>query len=91
MQRLHDWPLDRLSLDWKNGDLVLTLDTASLVCRGVTAITIPRSHPWGPSVYINELRGPTDTPDRLKSIELEMQSGDVIKVTAQAFEIPPEE
>jgi hypothetical protein len=51
----------------------------SIRWEGVTDIAIPRGQPWGPSVSINAA-----TADG-KIYQLEMQSGDCIKVTAERF------
>ena len=44
-----------------------------------------RSHPWGPSVSINEVRGPIQN-DASYRLEIEMQSGDTLILEAREFE-----
>jgi hypothetical protein len=85
---LHDASLESLSLHWGSGALELRLTTASGPCSirafDVTRLTVPRGHPWGPSVSVNEVRGPRTVGERAL-LEVEMQSGDVLEVEALRF------
>jgi hypothetical protein len=60
----------------------------SLQAEGVSHLEVPRLNPWGPSVSVNEVRGPTTNANESQAIEIEMQSGDVIKITAKSFAFP---
>jgi hypothetical protein len=41
--------------------------------------------PWGFSVSINEVRGPVATGDDFSVLEIELQSGDLIRIEAASF------
>jgi hypothetical protein len=43
----------------------------------------------GPSISINAVRGPLGKPSQdTTTLAIEMQSGDVIEITARSFDIP---
>ena len=92
---LHDTTLLELRTLWDSGDLTLTLRAGSesapnLQIRGLAARLVewPRRHPWGSSVSINEVRGPTRTADgEAWRLEIEMQSGDAIVLEARQFQL----
>ena len=46
-----------------------------------------RQPPWGFSVSINEVRGPAAAGDDASVLEIEMQSGDLIRIEAVAFSL----
>jgi hypothetical protein len=85
---LHDATLEEISFDWSNGVVELRLRAAAGPCVvrgvGVTKLSAPRAHPWGPSSSVNELRGPRTVGERA-FLEIEMQSGDVIEIEALRF------
>jgi hypothetical protein len=90
---MHDWTLLSISLDWENGATVLSFrrngpQLVSVRAEGVSNLVIPRLNEWGPSVSVNELRGPEKDPAGQQTLEIEMQSGDVIKITAMSFTFP---
>ena len=90
---MHDWTLLSISLEWENGATVLSfrrngLQLVSVRAEGVSKLVIPRMNEWGPSVSVNELRGPTKDPPGPQTLEIEMQSGDVIKITGTSFIFP---
>lgn len=59
-----------------------------LRARSVRSLDCPRREGWGPSCSVNEVRGPFVSDGTLtKYIEIEMQSGDVIVIAAEAFSI----
>lgn len=86
---LHDATLRRIDLDWERGLCELHLSVWSdeagtsvarvLSFHKTTNIHIPRQDPWGPSVSIN-LASQSNT-----DFQIEMQSGDVISISAEAF------
>ncbi len=91
--QLHDATLVGLEFRWEDGDMIVRLRTGLAACpqaqihglRG-KRIDCPRLHPWGPSVSVNELRGPSPLPDGPgQRLEIEMQSGDVLVLDAEAF------
>ena len=84
---MHDWILERVQIAWGEGKVVLELvDTGSaartIEFTGVTHFEMPRTHPWGPSESINRVRGMVTTPSLGDSVEIEMQSGDIITINA---------
>jgi hypothetical protein len=85
---LHDATLEKVSIDWATGQAEVRLKTAAgprfLRAFGTTGLVCPRRHPWGPSESVNEVRGPRKLEDRL-TLEIEMQSGDVIEIEAASF------
>lgn len=93
MRALHDWALEELSLDWKSGELILKVSGYErinrIMCQGLRHLDMPRENPWGPSVFINECRGPMSVDGEAK-LEIEMQSGDVIVISAAKILLPQE-
>jgi hypothetical protein len=88
--KLLDMSLVRIAVEWKAGLCTADIDGAvkpavsgaQLRWIGVTEVDIPRGFPWGPSISINEARGPVDG-----RYEVEMQSGDTIVVRAVSCEV----
>jgi hypothetical protein len=92
---LHDGTLTKLEVIWESGAATLYVQTGSnaLQSARIKALELrrldcPRCQPWGLSVSINAVRGPTMTDDgTAKRLEVEMQSGDVIVLEAAEFEL----
>ncbi len=89
---LHDAVLQRLSVDWSAGTLEVELllrggGPASIVAEGVIMFRCPKREPWGRSIHINDARGPGPiyAEAHILSLELEMQSGDLIEVEAKSI------
>ena len=85
LPRLHDATLENIRLDWKAGTILLNLQVGSaaydvgiIKAEGVTDLICPRLMPWGPSNSVNSISA-KDIPGG-KLIEVEMQSGDLIKI-----------
>jgi hypothetical protein len=88
---LHDALLDRIVIDWDARSCLLHLraflDTAGdaqpcIICfRETTGVTAPHQAPWGESVHVNRLWAEVGT------FFIEMQSGDVIRIDAEAVEL----
>ena len=57
-----------------------------LKVSNVTALHCPHENPWGPSVSVNEVRGPIEECDEAARLEIEVQSGDTIIIKGSAFE-----
>jgi hypothetical protein len=92
---MHDWTLLSISFDWGTGNAVLTFrrsgsELVSVQAEGVSNLQVPRMNEWGKSVSVNEVRGPSKDVGGLQTLEIEMQSGDVIKITALSFIFPSE-
>ncbi len=87
---MHDWTLHSISMDWESGSAICSLagpkGTASIVAKDVAELRVPRNLPWGRSVSVNQVTGPTRRDDGLFLLSIEMQSGDTIEVAARAFE-----
>lgn len=90
--KLHDATLVRVVLLWDEEaevELEFRVDgfkSVVLKTSGVTNLTCPHENPWGPSVSVNEVRGPVEVRCGLHRMEIEMQSGDTIVVEAKTFE-----
>lgn len=79
----HDATLVSVYLSWAEGRCTMAVSTTydgdgELVFENVNGVSIPRHHPWGPSVSINSF-----TRCGVNLFEMELQSGDVIKIEAR--------
>jgi hypothetical protein len=95
MKLMHDSVLLSVEFEWKSAQLKLLFDTypagmVALTAEGVTDIRIPRENPWGPSVHVNEVRKVPARSREPRKLEIEMQSGDTISITAASFGLPPQ-
>ena len=93
MTLMHDWVLRSIAFDWKAGRVTILFDTyqkgtVSLTAEGVVDVYIPSKKPWGPSVHVNEVRELRAGASKRRKLEIEMQSGDVISITARSFVLP---
>lgn len=93
--KLHDATLVSVQLDWATGTTVLALRTGlpeaptiAVTAEGTTQLRCPRKWPWGESVSISEIRGPT-AHENGSRLEIEMQSGDVLEVEARSMMCTP--
>jgi hypothetical protein len=89
---MHDWTLISIVFDWKTGKVILScrnLDSqlVNIVGEKVTDLHVPSVQEWGPSISINEVNGPIDMAGS-KQLTIEMQSGDVMTISASSFVIP---
>ena len=74
---LHDATLVAMEVGWPEG---------SVTIHRLRGLECPRMEPCGPSESINTVVAPTPLPDGdSRRLEIEMQSGDVIKVDAVSF------
>lgn len=87
LHEYHDATLVHCKLDWARGTCEFELrlcarepTVATLQFDGVIEFRWNRHLAWGKSVSVNELRD--FRSDEGASVEIEMQSGDVIKVSA---------
>lgn len=90
VNQLHDATLLGLELLWESGDASLSVRLGSgaitkIALRSATLLECPRRFPWGASVSIHEVRGPTRTDGGSLRVEIEMQSGDVLVLEAAEF------
>jgi len=82
---LHDATLNAVRFSWAEGRCVLDLSSfeapeCELVFTGVSDLHVPRHYPWGPSVSVNTVRRVRDS-----TFEIELQSGDVLRIEASAW------
>lgn len=89
---LHDATLETIEMRWDAGEVILRIRTGDteqprreIIASAVRRLAVPRELPWGPSVSINRVRGPTDLEGGVAFIDVEMQTGDVIRIEAKAF------
>jgi hypothetical protein len=90
---LHDATLLRIEVDWASSSVVMYIRTGTvgelrLEVAGASHLEVPHHNPWGPSVSINEVRGPSGLPGGPQRLEIEMQSGDVLVVEGARFSLP---
>ena len=91
---LHDATLETLEVRWASGEVLLRVRTGDaeqpyrvVVASSVRRVECDRQMPWGFSVSINEVRGPTPAGGDAACVEIEMQSGDVIRIEAGEFSV----
>ncbi|MGN6111297.1 MAG: hypothetical protein ACTHU0_39740 [Kofleriaceae bacterium] len=91
---LHDATLESLELRWSSGDVVMRVRTSDpthprrvVLASAVRRVRCDREMPWGFSASINEVRGPMAAGDDVSVLEIEMQSGDLIRIEAGAFRL----
>jgi hypothetical protein len=86
---LHDATLKTIEFSWADAVCVLRLATSEypeyeLVFGGIREVFIPHKQAWGPSVSINSV-----TECGEGCYEIEMQSGDVLRIVASHFSFNP--
>jgi hypothetical protein len=89
--QFHDWTLVDVVFEWARASVTVALDGPSsrcvLLAEEVSLLEVPRENPWGRSVSVNSL-SIADMPDRGgQYLEIEMQSGDVIRVNAKKIAV----
>ena len=89
---MHDWTLLSVLFEWRDARVVVHFKSGvgdeKLVAVSVVNLHVPKFSEWGQSVSVNGVRGPLVTESGLQLIEIEMQSGDVIRIVASSFEMP---
>jgi hypothetical protein len=92
MVDMHDWTLESIHFDWLSAVAELHLRSPTghetVTARGVQDLKAPRLSPWGASASINVTDGPNLSDNGLQTLRVEMQSGDVVEVTAEFFKLP---
>lgn len=88
---LHDWSLIGLDINWQQAIIEVELShgagEAKLVINGFTTLNVPQKNDWGKSISINKSNGPILVKNGLMHLEIEMQSGDLIKIKGKNFEL----
>jgi hypothetical protein len=91
MFKLHDWSLVSIEYEWKSARCELLFlghkSQKKLIARDVRDLRVPRRNDWGLSESVNTVSEPVDVGDGMKSLTIEMQSGDEIALTAVEFEL----
>ncbi len=87
LKELHDAVLIGLEVGWESAELQFTFGVfdastggekpVKLLARGFSSLRCPRNQPWGPSVFVNEVR--QEKSDKGILLAIEMQCGDVIE------------
>ena len=97
MINMHDWTLLSIRFDWKQGKVSIEFEpynTEKIIvffyAEDVSNLQIPRVKEWGPSVSVNEVTGPEKLSGENQKIKFEMQTSDVIEITAKKFIFPKE-
>ena len=89
---MHDWTLVSILMDWQSARVTINLQdhasTKTVVAEGVQDLRVPHECGWGPSVSVNEAYPIESLSTGLKRLRIEMQSGDVIEIVADEFDIP---
>jgi hypothetical protein len=90
---MHDWTLTKVEFDWRAARVLIDLKdptgtSRSLIAEGVQDLHITHRHEWGPSASVNKVSDAEQVSSGLHRIKIEMQSGDVIQIVAQRFELP---
>jgi hypothetical protein len=91
---VRDAVLHQLRVDWAHATCTAEMEAfidprqtavaRHLIWRGVRELQVPHRSPWGESTHINSAR--FKSPD---VFIIEMQSGDEIRIVANAFEFAP--
>lgn len=89
---MHDWVLDSVHVFWPGGVARMEFSVAghprTLTAKGLMQITVPRANTWGLSRQVMSSTGPAPEVGGYQCLEILMQSGDVIEIVAQDFEMP---
>lgn len=92
-QRLpwHDAVLLKVDIDQELGTSSVNIrpfGTAKVTIalgRGIQVVNYSRAAPWGPSDFINSATLMPRHGANLATLEIEMQSGDIVTITAEEF------
>lgn len=88
---MHDWTLTLITIDWISGSGYLRIRgnerEREIRFQGIRRLVVPREFPWGHSLSINTVDGPIELQGKLQ-LKIEMQSGDVIEIIADSFDVP---
>lgn len=84
---LHDKQLLGLAMTWESGELRMRVGatdrTWEIVATGVRRFECTRLDPWGHSELVNDVRGPVPLVDGVVWLEVELQSGDLLRIEAR--------
>ena len=96
LNELHDAVLGTIRVDYDRETVTMLLRPCqfpgrpkkiAIIAHGWQRFVCPRELPWGHSAttYINEVRGPINTDERLDRLEFELQTGDTVQISAARF------
>jgi len=89
--QLHDWTLIEVVFNWAHASVAMTLDGPSSQCvvlaEDVSLLEVPRENPWGRSVSVYSFFIADILERGEKSLQIEMQSGDIIRVNAKIITV----
>jgi len=84
--QFHDGTFVSVALDWEAAECTVLIrlhdGVKTLHWRNVTRLALTKTQPWGPSSSVNSL-----TQYSGRSYVLELQSGDLLEIDADEFEI----
>lgn len=85
LSSFHDAVLVSIDFLWAEGTVTFGVRTASgmkrIIVKQVTRLECAQEQPWGRSVCINEVRFGNPAPGAALQMEIEMQSGDVLRIS----------
>jgi hypothetical protein len=93
---LHDAVLEEISVTWEelarvtfkmlpNEAYIKPRQIILLEGEGLRSLVCPQKNPWGPSDLVNSIS--EEGGGDYKRLDIEMQSGDVIRVEAESFDV----
>jgi hypothetical protein len=90
---MHDWTLKSILFEWDLARVTFAFESqraadTKLIAERVLDLHVPQRRDWGRSVSVNKLIGPSDVGNGVRELTIQMQSGDLIRITAGAFSIP---
>ncbi|MCL6604583.1 MAG: hypothetical protein K6T94_17095 [Paenibacillus sp.] len=94
----HDSELKEIRYDWNTFTLVLMLNIfleglgkpnyeCILKFNDCSHFEVPHKAPWGDSLYVNGANYINNEDTEINQYEIEMISGDIIKIEAMTFEV----
>jgi hypothetical protein len=90
LPELHDATFLGLALRWENASMTAQFrrvdDLVTLTVVGMTLIQCSHDEPWGRSVSVNVVTLSDGSRAPLRRIEIEMQSGDTIRIEGDRFD-----
>jgi len=90
---LHDWTLLRINFDWYSARVMIELEDLTsvkqtLIAECVCELHVPKMNEWGPSISVNEIIEIDAPIGQRRRLNIEMQSGDVIRIVAEKIVLP---
>jgi hypothetical protein len=65
-----------------------TFAKQTLIAEGVLELRVPKMNEWGPSISVNEIVELDASTGQGRCLDIEMQSGDVIRIVAEKIVLP---